>query len=315
MGDEFIISWELKAILGGRIYMRILTLLPICCAIIFSIPSLAEQTIKKPKFQLTENFDKALELAQAHDMPLVLIFTAKDWCSFSQKLYEKILLTEEFAEEVNKKFVFVKVDFKDEGILQREKIIEQHVGLKKRYAIHDFPQMVLLDPKGLEIAKLGYSEEIPMEYGKRLVSLWHKYRGLENELSIPKRLSFEKLKEIFIEVKEMGATGLVSQVIDLGLKIDKDHFFLLEAYRNGSKDIKKKVREKLATLQIDNKDQLLIGMYLADFSESSVEDKEKILSLLRVKISSLREKGVDTSKIWAHVDELLEETTNQHGLR
>lgn len=295
--------------------MRIRILLPICCALICHFPSFAELSLKKPKFQLTENFDKALELSKAHDMPLVLIFTAGDWCSFSQKLYEKILLTEEFAEEVNKKFVFVKIDFKDQSVAHHSALLEHHIALKKRYAIQDFPQIILLDPKGLEIAKLGYSEEMPLEYGKRLVSLWQKYRSLKKEMAVPQRLTFDALKEIFTEAKEMGAPDLVMEVIDYGLKVDKDHFFLLEAYRRKDKETRKKLRDKVAILPHENKEQVLIAMDLVDLTEASLEEKERILALLKEKIGVLKEKGVEVSKVWAHMEELLNVASWQENLR
>lgn len=286
---------------------RFVTLGLMCLAMSVDIPSFADQKVKKTMFSFTENFDNALELAQAHDMPLVLIFTAKDWCNFSQKLYDKILMAPEFAEEVHKKFVFVTVDFKDEGVLQREKLLEQHIALKKRFAIQDFPQIVLLDPKGLEIAKLGYSEEIPMEYGKRLVSLWNKYRGLEKEIAVPKRLSFEKIKEIFIEAQEMGAPALLSQLIELGLKIDKDNFFLIEAYRHGDIETKKKLRDKIASMALEEKEKTLVCCDLIDYSEASGIEKEKILKELREKIQSMKDKGLDISKMWTHIDGLLDQ--------
>jgi thioredoxin-related protein len=295
--------------------MRIMSLLPLCWAMICYFPSFAEQLGKKPKFQLTENFDKALELAKAHDLPLVLIFTARDFCSFSQKLYDKILMTEEFAEEVNKKFIFVKIDFKDAQVIQDSKLLEHHVAVKKRYNIQDFPQILLLDPKGLEIAKLGYSEEMPLEYGKRLVSVWQKYQTLKKEIAVPNRLTFEFLKEIFIEAKEMGAPGLVMDIVDVGLKVDKDYFFLLEAYRRKDKEARKKLKDKILAASQENSDQLLIKMDLADLSDAGEEQKKIILHLLKEKTQTMKDKGVDMSKLVVHLDELLDAAGFKENLR
>jgi thioredoxin-related protein len=306
-GFNFMMSGEFNAIVGEEVVMRILTLVPVICALTLHTPCFANLDKTKPKFPVTENFEKAQELARAHDIPLILIFSAQDFCMFSQKLYDKILFTQEFADEVNKKFVFVKIDFQDDAIVQKEKLVEQHIELKKRFCIQDFPQIVLLDPSGLEIAKLGYSEEIPMEYGKRLVSLWDKYKGLQKDMAVPKRLSFEKLKEIFIEAKEMGAFGLLHQAIELGQKMDKECFFLIEAYRYGEVDTKKKLREKIASLPVEHKDKVAICMDLIDFSECPEEKKEKILSSLREKTAVMKDKGVDVAKIWAHMDALLEQ--------
>lgn len=275
-----------------------------CIALTIQSLSALETAAKKTQFVVTENFDKAQELAQAHAMPIVLVFTGLDFCTYSLKLYEKILLTQEFAEEVNKKFVFVKIDFKDVSLFERDQLLEQHIRLKKRYAIDDFPQLVLLDPKGLEIAKLGYSEEIPMEYGRRLVSLWSKYRALEKEVTDVKRLTFERAKALFIEAKEMGAVGILASIIDAGIKIDRGSFFYLEAYRQASKEQRKQLRDK--NLEAKSSLEITAQLDLIDLSESSGKEKEQILARLRDTADLMQTKGIELSKVSVHLEGLLE---------
>ena len=256
---------------------------------------------KEDLLYMTKDYEKGVEIARSYSLPLVVVFSGGEWCFYSKKLEEKILSKQEFIHEVNKKFVFIQVDFPDIPISLRSKIVAQNFLLKEEFHVRDFPAVVLLNSELEEVCRIGYTEEIPCEYAKRLLSAWNKYDVLSQQLTNASQLSFEKIQDLYQECKELGSLALAKKFIEAGLKIDKDFFFHIAAYQSFQGDDKKKIKEKMLGSSLD-KGELAVRIGLIDLADKKPEERECEISNLFSLIENLKKTGVDCSKISAHLD-------------
>ena len=116
-----------------------------------------------------ENYNQAVEEAQAHDKPLLLLFTGTDWCSWCKKLEGEILDKPEFAKVAGDRFVFVKLDFplyKQNDPAQTER----NKALQAKFGVHAFPTVVILSPDEKKLGSTGYQPNTPQGYAEHLLS-------------------------------------------------------------------------------------------------------------------------------------------------
>ena len=59
----------------------------------------------------TDNFRLATELAQKENKPILMLFTASDWCGFCIKMEQNAFGVPSFGDFLNKNFVLFKADF------------------------------------------------------------------------------------------------------------------------------------------------------------------------------------------------------------
>ena len=99
------------------------------------------------------------EAAQAkarEENKLVLLnFTGSDWCIWCQRLKRDVFDKPEFAQFAQSKLVLVEVDFPQHKTLP-EAQQQANARLDKTYHINSYPTIILLDPNGKQIARMGY---------------------------------------------------------------------------------------------------------------------------------------------------------------
>ncbi|MDR3624432.1 MAG: thioredoxin family protein [Chlamydiales bacterium] len=119
------------------------------------------------------DYTTALSQAESENKPLFVLFTGTDWCSWCVRLDKEVLLTPEFVEKVEQKFIFVKVDFPMKQALAPE-VVKQNQELKDKFSIQGFPTIVLLTSKEQVIDKLGYSSGGGAKYAQKLLDSLNK---------------------------------------------------------------------------------------------------------------------------------------------
>jgi len=99
------------------------------------------------------------EVAQARakkENKLVLLnFTGSDWCIWCQRLKRDVFDKPEFAQFAQSKLVLVEVDFPQRKTLP-ESQQQANARLDKTYHINNYPTIILLDPDGKQIGRMGY---------------------------------------------------------------------------------------------------------------------------------------------------------------
>jgi thioredoxin-related protein len=101
------------------------------------------------------NFPRAAALARSTKRPLLLAFIGTDWSLSSLKLDREVFDQADFADDSKYNFVLCKIHFYQ----TRERSPEtarQNEELATKYAVRDFPTVVVLSPDGREIGRLGY---------------------------------------------------------------------------------------------------------------------------------------------------------------
>lgn len=118
----------------------------------------------------TSEYSAALERAKAEKRNVFLFFTGSDWCSWCQKLDREILSTADFSKFAQEKLVLVKLDFPHQ-IAQSEEVKTRNLELARKYHVQGYPTVVVLDPSGKAVRRLGYQEGGPAPFLKALESL------------------------------------------------------------------------------------------------------------------------------------------------
>lgn len=101
------------------------------------------------------NFDEASSLAARQKKPILLYFTGSDWCGWCKKLDQEVFSTSDFAQAMQDRFVFVKLDFPMNSRLP-ENEMRQNAQLKQKYGVTGYPTVVLVDHDGRFIGETGY---------------------------------------------------------------------------------------------------------------------------------------------------------------
>ncbi len=107
--------------------------------------------------------EKAKEVSQKEEKPILVNFTGSDWCTWCFKIRDEIFSKKEFVEYAKKNLVLLQFDF--------PKTKEQSAGMKAynqqiagKFRIKGLPSILLLDGKGAQIAQMGYQEGGPAKY-------------------------------------------------------------------------------------------------------------------------------------------------------
>lgn len=233
----------------SRIFFCILVL---ACAGVFaeSKARLFSDKSDQQKYYWKENYQEAFALAKEGQKALLLVFVGSDWCPWSEKLQEEVLVNETFLKELSNDVVFVWVDF-PEKLEQPEDKKSENLRLKNKFAVHEFPSLVLMDLSEQEITKLGYLPMPPQEFSVYLKGLLSHYRELQPLVEGPqlKDLNEVRLEEIYTKAQCSGFNRFKDMILEAGLKRNKGPFFLLEKYTTLLECGKKKKDLEVQTLR------------------------------------------------------------------
>lgn len=104
------------------------------------------------------DFDKAMEIAQQTNRPVLVNFTGSDWCSWCVKLKSDVFSTDEFNQWTKDQLVLVELDYpKNKPQLPKTK--RRNQDLASQYQVQNYPTVLLMSPQGEVLGpKLGYQE-------------------------------------------------------------------------------------------------------------------------------------------------------------
>lgn len=121
-----------------------------------------EKTAAGGKVEWLTDFDAAKAEARAQNKTLLIDFTGSDWCPPCIAL-EKIVFSQPgFAEYAAKNLVLLEVDFprrKEQTAAQKE----ANQKLAGQFGVEGFPTVILLDPNGKVVGKLGYYQDTTLQ--------------------------------------------------------------------------------------------------------------------------------------------------------
>ncbi len=101
--------------------------------------------------------------AKAENKLVMLDFTGSDWCGWCIKLNKEVFLKPEFAEYAKGNLIPVEVDFPEKKKLSKaQKSANQ--ALADKYGIKGYPTIIVLNPDGKKVGKLGYQPGGPKAF-------------------------------------------------------------------------------------------------------------------------------------------------------
>lgn len=120
------------------------------------------------------DFQAAKDAAKKQNKPLFVFFTGSDWCPWCIKMDSQILSTPEFQQALAQKLIFVKIDF-PRNSPQDDATREQNKKLSKSFEVQGFPTVILLDPNGARIDKMGFQAGGGEKYAQKVLDALDAY--------------------------------------------------------------------------------------------------------------------------------------------
>lgn len=127
----------------------------------------AEELAKRRAKWLTDYDDVQAE-AKKYNLPILLLYTAPQWCGYCQMLEENILKKREFEEYASRHLVLFLADFSEKSDEKRWE--KKHPELIKNFPVKGFPTVYVIAPSGENLGKLvGCNTDwTPKDYLERL---------------------------------------------------------------------------------------------------------------------------------------------------
>lgn len=124
------------------------------------------------------NYEEARAKAVKENKDLLINFSGSDWCGFCIRLEKDVFSQAAFAQEAEKYFVFILVDFPNDTSHQSSEVRKQNELLARLYRFRGyFPTIYLTTPDGRPYAEAEYKEGGPQVYLEYLMQI-RKYRDL-----------------------------------------------------------------------------------------------------------------------------------------
>ncbi len=119
------------------------------------------------------NFQEAQQLATKENKNIVMVFSGSDWCAPCIRLDKNIWQSEEFKKVADEKWVLVKLNFPRKKANQlSEEQTEHNRELAEKYNREgSFPLVIVMQPDGKILGKLGFKNVSPNEYIEMISSL------------------------------------------------------------------------------------------------------------------------------------------------
>ncbi len=126
--------------------------------------------------QWMTDYEMARSKAVREGKELLINFSGSDWCGWCIKLEEEVFSQDAFAEEAEKYFVFMLVDFPYDESVQSAEIRAQNEKLARIYGFRGmFPTIYLASSDGRPYAMAEYKEGGPAAYLNYLLQI-RKYK-------------------------------------------------------------------------------------------------------------------------------------------
>lgn len=119
----------------------------------------------------TDDFEGALKQAKAENRHVLVDFSGSDWCGWCKRLDREVFAKPEFLAGATNKFVLVMIDSPSDKSLLSEKAKAQNPELVKKFDIHGFPTVLILNADGKKVAQTGYAAGGPVPYLAKLEDL------------------------------------------------------------------------------------------------------------------------------------------------
>jgi len=248
---------------------------------------------------------EAQKSATAQGKDIFAFFTGSDWCTYCIMLEKEVFKKENFLEDLEKKYVLLKVDFPQRKPLPKPEQIKNDQ-LSEDYSIQGFPTVLLLDSSGRAFGRTGYKGLGPKEYNEHLNELaMHKSVRDENFAAANKLEGIKKAEALITALKSLG------DVPTLHYKGIQEEIFKADPEdKTGYKKnivLKEKLvgmEEAIVKLIETGKPEEALGMINKFIDEHSPEGEDKQKALL-FKIYTYKKDSVNLDEVDKLMDSII----------
>lgn len=158
--------------------------------------------------------------AKQENLPIIAVFVGGQWCPWSQKLIRDVLKESSFQETVAKDAILWEIALEKES---------QDHAMRQKYGIKECPQIVLLDPKGKEFARLGYTPLSAKAYADEILQLVDHFQEICLALS-SSQMPFREVvwRDLYLKAQKLSVPYFKQVLLEQGLKKEKGTFFHFE---------------------------------------------------------------------------------------
>jgi len=110
------------------------------------------------------DFDRALEQAAAENKYIFVNLSGLRWCGWCKALEKEVLSKPSFIDYAQESLICVLLDYNSSGRATNKEFAQQHGALLKRYKVHSFPTVLIMNPEGKVIERTGYQSGGPVKY-------------------------------------------------------------------------------------------------------------------------------------------------------
>ena len=121
-----------------------------------SLTSFAQKSTKEDLVWHTD-LNKAIEIANKENKPMMLFFTGSDWCGWCVRLQKEVFTQVEFKEWAQKNVILVEVDFPRANI-QTDEIKTQNRNLQQQFAVRGYPTCWFVKADKLKDGKVNFTQ-------------------------------------------------------------------------------------------------------------------------------------------------------------
>jgi len=125
---------------------------------------------KSKSLKWYDNLEKAEQVAQKENRPILVDFTGSDWCVWCKRLSAEVFSKDEFINYANENLILVKIDF-PQNIQQTPATKYYNQNLAQKFGVQGFPTIILLKSNGDPIAQTGYQPGGAANYVEHIKSM------------------------------------------------------------------------------------------------------------------------------------------------
>jgi thioredoxin-related protein len=103
------------------------------------------------------DINKAIQISQSTEKPLMLFFTGSDWCGWCKRLRKEVFLTEKFKTWATKNVVLVWIDFPRKTTLP-EATKKQNRELGQIFGVRGYPSVWFVNPEKVDAEKVNFNK-------------------------------------------------------------------------------------------------------------------------------------------------------------
>ena len=238
-----------------------------------------------------------VQMAKEKNLPIVAVFLSGEGCPWSHKFVEDVLASPQFVRSVG-------VD----AILWEITLRAEEEDMRQKYAVKEAPMILLLDPKGKEFARLGYSPKSRGDFAEEIMGLINGFQdvcvALDHE---EKSFDEEEWKRLYFLSTRFSVPCYKRVILERGFKKEKGNFFhvekyaaMLEKYKLKNPEVQK-LRKQVLRRDALNAEGTHFKVAVLDFqkSASSLKAKERPEKALLPLLTYLRTfEGKDEENLW-----------------